>query len=89
MSHIQVSLVLATSQWIPMFYTVFFQGEYFYPGIEKISSNKMGHPVDGSDIPNNHLGCFWNLVNHGDKLPFPQLVFSRRISEPSAGHLPI
>ena len=21
------------------------------------------------EIPNNHLGCFWNLVNYGDKLP--------------------
>ena len=29
--------------------------------------------VDGSEIPNNHLGCFWNLVKNGINYQ-PQLV---------------
>ena len=35
---------------------------------------KHGHPVDGSEIPNNHLGCDRNPVNNGIKYQ-PQLVF--------------
>ena len=42
--------------------------------------------VDGSEIRRPTTFCiFWNLVNNGDKLPFPQLV--SRISEPSTGLL--
>ena len=35
---------------------------------------KHGHTVDGSEIPNNHLGCDRNPVNDGIKYQ-PQLVF--------------
>ena len=43
---------------------------------------KIFHTVDGSDIPNNHLGCIPSLEKNGKKQKLPQLV-DRRISEPS------
>ena len=35
-----------------------------------------GDTVDGSEIPNNHLGCIPNPINNGDFHYQPQLVFA-------------
>jgi len=53
-------------------------------GFQSVPCGIYVHTVDGSEIPNNHLGCFCNLVMNGINGSQPQLVkLSMSGSEPS------
>ena len=62
---------LGEKKWVRLFLYLSYESQQVIlvavsPEFFGIASCKvMGDTVDGSEIPNNHLGCFWNPENHG------------------------